>query len=51
LIVETSEESAEDTKKLVAETMIIEMQSLFPEVPIGVEARICTTWGGKGEIG
>ena len=49
LIVETTEVTAEDVMKLVTETMVFEMQSLFPDVPIEVEARICTNWGGKGD--
>ena len=43
----TPEASAEAVKTLVTETMVSEMQNLFPEVPIGVEAKVCTNWGGK----
>ena len=47
LIVETSDASAETVKKLVTETMASEMQALFPEVPIVVDAKICADWGQK----
>ncbi len=47
LIVETPAASADTVKQLVTETMISEMQAIFPEVPITVEANICADWGGK----
>lgn len=48
VIVETPEAEAESVRELVAETMREAMASLFPEVPIEVEAGTCTHWGEKG---
>jgi len=47
LIVEAPEASAEAVKQLVIKTMVSEMQTTFPEVPIEVEANVCSDWGGK----
>ncbi len=47
LIVECAEESADRCLALVRETMASQMSTLFPEVPVEVEANICTTWGEK----
>ena len=48
MIVETPEADAESVRELVAETMREAMASLFPEVPIEVEAGTCNHWGEKG---
>ena len=47
MIVECAEESADQCLALVRETMATRMSALFPEVPVEVEANICTTWGEK----
>jgi DNA polymerase-1 len=47
LIVETPEDKAEETKRLVEECMKRAMEQLFPEVRMKVEAKICGNWGEK----
>ncbi len=47
LIVECPEESADQCLALVRGNMVSQMALLFPEVPVEVEARICTTWAEK----
>ena len=47
VIVDTPEADPESVRELVAETMREAMASLFPEVPIEVEAGICSHWGEK----
>ncbi|MBN8459393.1 MAG: bifunctional DNA primase/polymerase [Verrucomicrobia bacterium] len=47
LVVECPEESAEPCRQLVMTAMVSAMSALFPEVPVGVEANVCTTWAEK----
>jgi DNA polymerase-1 len=47
LIVEAPEGSAEEVKGLVVTCMIEAMRSLFPELPVEVEATVCANWGEK----
>ena len=47
LIVECPEQSAEECLAVVRENMVSQMSTLFPEVPVEVEAAVCTTWGEK----
>jgi hypothetical protein len=47
LIVECAEESANDCLRVVRESMINSMESVFPEVPIVVEGAIHQSWGEK----
>jgi DNA polymerase-1 len=47
LVVECREEDAEAVKKIVTDSMTEAMAELFPEVPIEVEANICSNWGEK----
>jgi DNA polymerase I-like protein with 3'-5' exonuclease and polymerase domains len=47
LIVEAPEAEAEAVKQLVATTMTETMAGIFAEVPIEVEAKVCSNWGEK----
>ncbi len=47
LIVECPEESADECLAVVRDNMVSQMALLFPEVPVEVEANVCTTWGEK----
>ncbi len=47
LVVECREEDAEAVKEILIESMTEAMADLFPEVPIEVEANICSNWGEK----
>lgn len=47
LIVECSQNDAEEVKKLTESAMKHEMESLFPNLPVQVDARICRSWGDK----
>ena len=47
LVVECPDEDAESVRDIVTECMREGMASLFPEVPIEVEARICDCWAEK----
>ncbi len=47
LVVECREEDAEAVKKIATDSMTEAMAELFPEVPIEVEANICSNWGEK----
>ncbi len=47
LVVECREEDAAAVKKIVTDSMTEAMAELFPEVPIEVEANICSNWGEK----
>ena len=47
LIVECPDASALECRETVTGAMIEAMAALFPEVPVEVEANICTTWAGK----
>jgi DNA polymerase-1 len=47
MVVECREEDAEAVKEILIESMTEAMAELFPEVPIEVEANICSNWGEK----
>jgi len=47
IIVECDEAQAEPVRDLLVSVMRETMQTLFPQVPIEVEARVCTNWGEK----
>jgi DNA polymerase I-like protein with 3'-5' exonuclease and polymerase domains len=47
LIVEAPAELAKHVRDLTRTVMIESMARLYPEVPIEVEAHICTNWGEK----
>lgn len=47
ILVEAPEERALEIKAMVEQIMVEEMQSLFPAVPIEVEAKIFETWADK----
>jgi DNA polymerase-1 len=47
LIVECPEVLAQECKEVVTGAMVEAMAALFPEVPVEVEASVCTSWAGK----
>ena len=47
LVVECREENAEAVKEILTKSMTEAMGALFPEVPVEVEANICSNWGEK----
>ena len=47
LIVECPEVLAQECKEVVTGAMVEAMAALFPEVPVEVEASVCTSWGEK----
>ncbi|MCP5560198.1 MAG: bifunctional DNA primase/polymerase [Verrucomicrobiaceae bacterium] len=47
VIVEAPEMMADEVCSLVRETLIEAMAALFPQVPIEVEAGVCSNWGEK----
>ncbi|WP_395750112.1 DNA polymerase [Prosthecobacter sp.] len=47
ILVEAPEERAQEIKTMVEQIMVAEMHSLFPDVPIEVEAKVFETWGDK----
>jgi len=47
VVVECHEESAEHCREIITTAMVEAMAALFPEVPVEVEANICTTWAEK----
>ena len=47
LVVECREEDAEAVKEIVTKSMTEAMEDIFPEVPVEVEANICSNWGEK----
>jgi DNA polymerase-1 len=47
VVVECREESAEECREIITTAMVEAMAALFPEVPVEVEANICTTWAEK----
>ncbi len=47
IIVECDAAQSESVRDLLASVMRETMQALFPQVPIEVEARVCTNWGEK----
>ena len=47
LVAECREEDAETVKAIITDCMVRGMSTLFADVPVEVEASICTTWGDK----
>lgn len=47
VVVECDEESADECREIITTAMVEAMAALFPEVPIEVEANICTSWADK----
>ena len=47
IIVECGEAQSEPVRDLLASVMRETMQAIFPQVPIEVEATVCTNWGEK----
>jgi DNA polymerase-1 len=47
VVVECREESADQCREIITTAMVEAMAALFPEVPVEVEANICTTWAEK----
>jgi len=47
VVVECREDSAADCEQIITTAMVEAMAALFPEVPVEVEAHICTTWAEK----
>jgi len=47
LVVECGEQDAETVRSILSQSMTEAMAALFPEVPVEVEANICTTWAEK----
>jgi len=47
VVVECHEDSADQCRETVTTAMVEAMAALFPEVPVEVEANICTTWAEK----
>jgi DNA polymerase-1 len=47
VVVECREESANECREIITTAMVEAMAALFPEVPVEVEANICTTWAEK----
>ena len=47
VVVECHEDAAEQCREIITTAMVEAMAALFPEVPVEVEANICTTWAEK----
>ncbi len=47
VVVECREESADECREIITTAMVEAMAALFPEVPVEVEANVCTTWAEK----
>ncbi len=47
VVVECREESADQCREIITTAMVEAMSALFPEVPVEVEANVCTTWAEK----
>lgn len=47
IIVEAAEQDAEETRRILETVMVEAMAALFPQVPVEVEAKVCTSWGEK----
>ena len=47
VVVECHEGTAEQCREIITTAMVEAMAALFPEVPVEVEANICTTWAEK----
>ena len=47
VVVECHEDTADQCREIITTAMVEAMAALFPEVPVEVEANICTTWAEK----
>jgi DNA polymerase I-like protein with 3'-5' exonuclease and polymerase domains len=47
VVVECHEDSADQCREIITTAMVEAMAALFPEVPVEVEANVCTTWAEK----
>jgi DNA polymerase-1 len=47
VVAECHEDTAEQCREIITTAMVEAMAALFPEVPVEVEANICTTWAEK----
>ena len=47
VVVECREESADECREIITTAMVEAMAALFPEMPVEVEANVCTTWAEK----
>jgi DNA polymerase-1 len=47
VVVECREDSADECREIITTAMVEAMSALFPEVPVEVEANVCTTWAEK----
>ena len=47
VVVECHEDTAEQCREIITTAMVEAMAALFPEVPVEVEANVCTTWAEK----
>jgi DNA polymerase-1 len=47
VVVECPEDSADQCRGIITTAMVEAMSALFPEVPVEVEANVCTTWAEK----
>ena len=47
LVVECDAADAQRVRSILVESMTAAMAALFPEVPVEVEASVCTTWAEK----
>ncbi len=47
VVVECREDTAEQCREIITTAMVEAMSALFPEVPVEIEANICTTWAEK----
>jgi DNA polymerase-1 len=47
VVVECRVESADECREIITTAMVEAMAALFPEVPVEVDANVCTTWAEK----
>ena len=47
VVVECPEDCADQCRGIITTAMVEAMSALFPEVPVEVEANVCTTWAEK----
>jgi hypothetical protein len=47
VVVECHEQSDDECREIITTAMVEAMAALFPEVPVEVEANVCTTWAEK----
>lgn len=47
VVVECREEAADTCREIITTSMVEAMAALYPEVPVEVEANICTNWAEK----